>query len=244
MNHPVLLQLGLKEKEAVLYEALLPLGEVPLSDVQAVLKEHPQIVYRLVESLEAKGLVIVSTKKHRKVVRAEDPRVLERQEEEKLKRLRESLPELLALQNAPKEALVRVSRGNEAVQALRLDAFARMAEGSAYFIIGASGDRFYEAMGDRNESAEKLRIKRKIRKKMITFESQRKGLSKREAFPQFAECRFLPEHFSIPTSTNIFGDTTAIITWTKEPIIITIESAEVAEGHRHYFQALWKMGAK
>jgi sugar-specific transcriptional regulator TrmB len=241
MKNKVLLQLGLKEKEAAAYETLLPLGEVPVSDLTSILKEHPQIVYRLIESLEAKGLVIISTKKHRKVVRAEDPRLLEQKEARKLEELRLALPDLLALQKTSKDALVRLARGNEAVRSLRMDAFERLPEGGSYLIIGGSGDRFYEAMGDRNEAAEKLRIKRKIRKKLITFETQRKAILKREAHPQHADYRFLPEHFSIPTSTNIFGDTTAIIVWVNEPIVITIESAKVAEGHRHYFQALWKM---
>jgi sugar-specific transcriptional regulator TrmB len=242
MNYPVLQQLGLKEKEAALYEALLPLGEVPVSDLTSVFKEHPQIVYRLLDQLAAKGLVVMSTKKHRKVVRAEDPRILEQTEERKLEELRLALPELMALQKASKGAIVRVSRGNEAVQELRLRAFSLLPEGSTYFIIGGSGDRFYEVMGEANERAEKLRIKKKLRKKLVTFESQRKGLLKGEKYPQFCEYRFLSQNFSAPTSTNIFGDTTAILIWTDEPLVICIESKEVADSYRSYFQALWKMG--
>lgn len=236
--------LGLKDKEAALYEALLRLGEVPISDVQVVLKEHPQIVYRLIESLEAKGLVIVSTKKHRKIVRAEDPRILEQMQARKLEELRLALPDLLALQKSSKDAIVRISRGDEAVRALRVRGYEELASKGTYYVIGGSGDRFYEAMGDANDRTEKLRVSRKVSKKVVTFESQRKGMLKHERVATYADYRFLPQSFSVPTSTNIFHNTTALIIWTDDPIVIVIESAEVAEGHRHYFQALWKMAKK
>ncbi len=233
--------LGLKPKEAALYEALLPLGDVPLADVTAILGEHPQIVYRIVDSLSARGLAIVTTRKHRKYVRAEDPRILERIEEQKLQELRSAMPDLAALQKKSADAMVRVARGNEAVRALRAEGIDALKQHETYYIIGGSGDRFYEAMGQKNEEVEKRRIQKKINKKLVTFESQRKLLEKREGRMQFTAFRYLPDTFSIPSSTNIFNNTVAILIWTEEPIVITIESAEVAESHRHYFTSLWGM---
>lgn len=235
-------RLGLKPKEAALYEALLSMGDVPLADVTGVVREHPQIVYRLVESLAAKGLVIVTTRKHRKYVRAEDPRMLERMEEEKLTELRRVLPELSALQKSSKDAFVRVSRGNEAVQALRMQGIEALKPGGTYYIIGGSGDRFYEAMGPKNDEVEKKRVQKKIRKHLITFKSQRKLLEKHETYKEFTAFRYLPEGFSIPSSTNIFNDTVALLIWAHEPIVITIESSAVAKSHRHTFDALWAQG--
>lgn len=234
-------QFGLTEEEAQMYEMLLRLGDVPLADAIRASGAHPQTVYRLVSRLEAKGLVITTTQKHRKYVRAEDPKILEQMERQKLEELRTALPALLALQKAPKEALVRVARGNEAVQSLRLRGIEELRSGETYSIIGGSGDRFYEVMGQRYEEVEKRRIRKKIRRKLLTFESQRKLLRTHERFRAYSTFRFLPQHFPVPASTNIFHDTVAIIIWAKTPIVITIESPEVAASYRHYFTVLWRM---
>ncbi len=235
-----LLALGLNEQEATMYKAILRLGDVPVADVIKALNEHPQIVYRLIERLAAKGLVITSTKKHRKYVRAEDPRTLQQAEERKLEQLRGIVPELLALQKAPKDALVRVARGEEAVRALRMRGIDDLKSGDTYYIIGASGDRFYQIMGDYYEKVERKREKKKIKRKLISYESQRALLKKNEPPAKYVEHRFLPSTYPVPSSTNIFNDTVAILIWTEDPIVITIESKEVAESYKHYFDSLWK----
>jgi sugar-specific transcriptional regulator TrmB len=233
--------IGLKKKEAALYEALLPLGDVPLSDAIQAMREHPQAVYRLVDSLAAKGLAIVSTKRHRKYVRAEDPRALERLQLERLEDLRADLPRLLALQAKQSGTTVRLLRGDEAVRALRVRGYGEVAKGGSYDVIGGSGDRFYEAMGGRYEAIEKARLKRGVKRRIVTFESQRRAFARRETVTGLTEMRFLPDDFPIPSSTNIFNDTTALIVWDAEPIIVEIESAAVAKAHRQTFQALWRM---
>lgn len=241
MAIPSLQSIGLSEKEARLYEVLLPLGDIALSDLVKVSSLHPQIVSRLVESLVAKGLAVTSVRKHRKHVRAEDPRMLEQKEKEKLEEVQRLIPQLLALQKIPKEALVRVARGNEAVRSLRIRGIKELPKGGTYYIIGGSGDRFYEVMGAEYERVEKQRLKKAIWKKLITFESQRKELEKNEKSKKYDSFRYLSEHFPIPSSTNVFNDTVAIIIWAKDPIVITIESHEVAESYGHYFMSLWKI---
>lgn len=242
--HPYLESMGLKEKEITLYEALLPLGDVPLADATQALREHPQAVYRLVESLSAKGLVVVTTKRHRKYVRAEDPRQLEKRQIEQLEELRSDLPRLLALQAKKQGTMVRMLRGDESVRGLRVRGYRELKKGDTYDVIGGSGDRFYEAMGDRYEEIEKLRLKRGVKRRIITFESQRRAFTNRETVNGLTEVRFLPNHFPIPSSTNIFRDTTAIIIWDAEPIIVEIDSPAVAKAHRQTFQALWKMAKR
>lgn len=232
--------LGLDNKEAGIYLALLALGDAPIADLVDATGEHPQIVNRMVDRLIAKGLVLSATRKHRRYVRAESPKVLEESEANKLRQLREALPDLLALQRRQDNALVRVAKGTEAVVQLRTRAFKDMKEGSTYYVVGASGDRFYEVVGDRHAAIEKLRIDRKIKKKLIAFESQRRSLEKNDVHRKYADFRFLPLAYSVPSSTNIFDDTVAILIWTPEPIVITIESPEVARSYRDYFSALWK----
>jgi len=235
----ILQSFGLSAEEASMYELLLPLGDVPISEITRLTEKHPQIIYRLIDSLSAKGLVIMEIRKHRKYVRAEDPAVFEKSQEQKLQALQTILPELRALQHKPKEATVRVARGDEAVRNLRRRAFEELPEGGMYYILSASGTRFYEIMSDTLDEIEKRRVKRKIRKQLLAFESQRKMLQKNEIW-ELIEIRYLPESNPVPSSTNIFGSTVAIQIWLSDPIVITIESPEVAQSYKDYFDSLWK----
>lgn len=241
MNYPILQTLGLLPKEVEVYEILLKLGESPISSVLKETNDHPQIIYRAIDGLVTKDLVLVSYRQHRRYVRAEDPRILEKIEEKRLEKVRSLIPELLTLQKSSKDALVRVAKGNEAVRTLRQRGVDELASGEVYYVIGASSDRFYEVMGNLYPKIEKKRVKNEIIKKVITFENQRESLRDHETNPKYTEFRYLPESYPIPSSTNIFGSTVAIIIWEPEPILITIESAQVAESYKHYFDALWNL---
>lgn len=241
MPTTILQSFGLTKVEAEFYELLLPLGDVAMAEVVKATGRHPQIVYRLVDQLVAKGLALSEVRRHRRHVRAEDPRVFEQKQFEKCKKLKEALPELRALQDRPKEALVRIERGPEAVQGLRKRAFTHLPIGGTYYILSASGTHFYELMGKAFRQTEQLRIKRKIRKKMLAFESQRAELEKKETMRTYVEMRYLPETFPVPTSTNIYGNTIAVQIWSADPIVILIESAEVAQSYKDYFATLWKI---
>ncbi|MDD5469669.1 MAG: helix-turn-helix domain-containing protein [Candidatus Peribacteraceae bacterium] len=237
----ILQSFGLTDVEAKLYEMLLPLGDVPMVEVIRAAKRHPQVVYRLVDQLAAKGLVLTETRRHRRFVRAEDPQVFAHLQSEKCKKLKEALPELRALQQHPREALVRIERGREAVQGLRKRAFSTLPPGGMYYILSASGTQFYELMGDVFQNVERLRIKRKIHKRMLAFESQRIMLEKNETMRTYVEMRYLPEIFPVPTSTNIYGNVVAVQIWSQDPIVILIESEEVAQSYKDYFETLWKI---
>jgi len=241
MNETIFEQLDISPKEADVYQALLKLGESPVSDLLKETQDHPQIVYRAIDSLVAKNLVFVTLKRHRKYVRAENPRVLEKMAEKKLEEIRQIVPKLLALQKISKEAFVRVFKGREGVRTVRDNAINNLPLGGTYYNIGGSGS-FYEIMGERFSESERKRIKKKILKKVVTYKSQKDLTLKNSAkFMKFSEFRFLPEKYSAPTSTSIYNDTVAIFIFTEEPLAITVEHAEVAESYRHYFQTLWKI---
>ncbi len=241
MLQKALTAFGLNEKEADIYIALLKLGDAPIADVVKATGEHPQIVHRMVDRLVAKRLAISTTKRHKRYIRAENPKLLKEMEEQKLRALRDALPDLLALQKGDKNALVRVARGNEAVVSLRAQAFEELKKGDTYYIIGASGNQYYEAVGKMRDTLELRRIEKKIRKKLLSYEGERTAIEKNDPFRTHAEYRYLPEKYLVPASTNIYGDTTAILIWTPEPIVISIESKEVAESYRQYFSTLWKL---
>lgn len=241
MSNTILEKIGLTKREAEIYEFLLRLGDCPISDVLKVTGLHPQIVYRVIDSLVAKGLAVISQRNSRKYVRAESPEVLKKIEEDKLSELRAALPHFLQIQQLSKDALVRVARGNEAVYALRKRGIDELKSGETYYIIGASGQKFYEIMGERYAQIEKKRIKKGVRRKLIAFKNQQSWLDKNDPWRKLAQFRYLDHAYAVPSSTNIFKNTVAILIWSYDPIVITIESPAVAESYRQYFSALWKI---
>lgn len=236
----ILQEIGLTEREVEIYRLLLKLGETPISAILKHTGFHPQVVYRSLENLVKKDLVTEVKKRNRKYVQAESPRLLERLERHRLEKLHRVIPELLSLRASSKEAIVRISKGEEAVRVLRQRGIDELKKGEVYYIIGGSGDRFYHIVGERYGEIEQKRIKKKITKRLISFEHERAKFAK-DPYRELTEFRYLPDDFPIISSTNIYGDTVAIIIWTTEPVVITIESQEVAESYKEYFKLLWRL---
>lgn len=239
---PILEELGLNEREAQVYEALLRLGECPVADILQATKLHPQLIYRALDSLVSKGLVIVSFRRHRKYVKAEDPQILERMETERLVKLRQTMPDLLALQKGSRDAVVRVEKGAEAVRSHRAKIIDFLTENSRLDIIGGSGDSFFTIMGERLREVERKRIKKQILRRILSFRSQRELFESNDPFKKLTEYRYLDTEYPVPSSTLIYENKVALYIWTSDPLVIEIESAEAADSYRSYFEALWAIG--
>jgi sugar-specific transcriptional regulator TrmB len=237
----VLQHTGLTSKEAKVYRTLLTLGEVSFAAITSATGSHPNVIYRIIESLATKGLVIVSIRGGRKRVRAEDPNELLKIEQRKLEELKNTLPELRAAYRESEQTVIRLLRGEEAIYQLRARAYSELKRSETLYIIGASGDRYYQIMGRRHASLEKRRIASGIRRKLVTFESQRTSLTNNDPFTKLSQVRFLPNQLSVPSSTNIFNDTVVTYVWTSDPAAIVIESPEIAKSYRDYFGELWRV---
>lgn len=241
-------QIGLTKVESKIYKSLLRLGEVPIASVIKDTGAHPQVVYRAIDSLGAKGLILSSIRGGKKYVRAENPDTLEELAEKQLQDVRSLLPSLHALAHVTDEAIVRVIRGKDSVANMRMRSLQKMKKGDTFYIIGGSGTTYYEVMGKIRDKWDSQRISKGIKKQLISFESQRDLIDKIERqkkLNKLAEYRYLPSQYPVPSSTNIFGDTVAIIIWSpNDPIVIQIESPEVAASYKHHFSELWKIAKK
>lgn len=239
----ILEDIGLTKTEARVYERLLQLGECSVGILQHSLEMHPQIVYRALENLTKKGLVVSLRKKNKMQVSAEHPKKLEEIEREKIARLKDALPELLHLMQPRRGVLVKTSVGFEAIRSFRRTAIDTLKRNESLFILGGSGDRFYNAMGNIYDEIEQKRIKKRIQKKLLAFASEKEKLNK-DAHRLHTEFRYFSSYHPTISSINIFGDNVGIIIWATEPILIHIKSDEVATSYRHYFDELWSVASQ
>jgi sugar-specific transcriptional regulator TrmB len=107
-----LIAFGLDEKEASMYLVLIEHGEANLSTLAKRSGIKRTTTYDVLAHLQKKGLVSLTKRKKRIYYIAEDPRVLERQIEEKKQRLSALLPELHSLmQGLSKKPNIRYYEG-------------------------------------------------------------------------------------------------------------------------------------
>jgi len=85
----------------------------------------------------------------------------------------------------------------------------------------------------------KKRLKTKSR--VILSESSRRTEMVKVAY---ANLRYVPDEFSAPTTTFVYGGKTAIIIWGETPVATLIKSEQVAKSYRNYFEMLWKIASK
>ncbi len=91
--------LGLNQKEAKIYLALLELGETTVARIAKKSKIQRTTIYDVINSLKEKGLVSITPKNKKKCYTASDPRQLEEKLEERKNILKSILPELLSITN-------------------------------------------------------------------------------------------------------------------------------------------------
>ncbi len=98
----VLINLGLNEKQAKVYLALLQLGSgsVPSISVKSGVKRPT--TYLILEELRRKELVIL-VPTTTKIYTAKSPQILLEEQSEKESEIRQKMPELLAIYNTKKE---------------------------------------------------------------------------------------------------------------------------------------------
>jgi sugar-specific transcriptional regulator TrmB len=245
-QHPVatkpveaLQKAGLTPSESTVYVALLKLGETPIAPILKQTGLHSQIVYRAIDRLVERGLVSTFRRNRRTFVQAEEPSALVDVEKQRLQELELLVPMLNNLKKGKEDSFVRVSRGEQAIRDLRLRAIKELPKGGTHYVIGATGQRYYQVMQPAFLQIERLRISKKITTKLVAFESQRASIQK-NAIKTLFDCRFLPSRQAAPTSTIVFNNTVLIQIWSEDPIIIRIDSKELAQNYLDYFNTLWK----
>ena len=70
------------------------------------------------------------------------------------------------------------------------------------------------------------------------------SLNERESMPTnyaVGKIKFLPNQFLNPATTIIYDHKVAIIIWKEEPLGVLMNSKEVANSYRYYFDLLWKL---
>lgn len=234
-----LLQLGFLKNEAMVYLALVELGQSPAGEVIKKTSLHRNIVYETLDKLIAKKMVMKIVKRNIAIFAPTDPaRILELQKE-KLAVAQEVVPKLTSIANVKQEIVVY--EGLEGFQNFSLNYVNRMHENSTIYVLGAIGDQWFEFMGNKHHRFEKIRKQKNILMKMVEYHASKLDKQKTDN-DELYEVRVIPTNLETPANMLIMEDYIAMQIFSEPFSVIEIKNPALAKAYLNYFNLLWEQG--
>lgn len=244
-NINILKDLGLADKEAKVYVAMLEIGPATVLEIAGRAGINRPTAYLQIESLKKMGLISSHNKGKRQLFSAEEPdrlsTLLDKQKieiETKKNTLQKALPELTTLFNlGENKPVVRYFEGIEGLKAIQQD-FLTSKEKMIYGIF--SLDDAHKIFPNSNEEYSKMRIQKKISSKMV-YTSARGALYKRDDREKLREAKYIsPEKLPFSADITIYDNKIAI-SLLQDPIGGTIiENNALAESFKGLFNLIWE----
>ena len=247
MYEDTLLNIGLTQKEAKMYEFLLKMVEY---DIKSILKNTDikrGDLYNILASLQDMGLIEVKTKDKKKLYLPKHPQflgdLLKDQEKEVVKSKKELeavLPELTSMfKLISGKPGIRYFEGKEGFKEALFDSLS--ATEPVCTIFDEESLENYAA--DIDEKYYKKVLEKKLEKKILIINTEyAQNVYKKEPMQnEFIKLRILPKIITpFKTGMQIYNNKTAYFTLRKENIIaIIIEDADIYQMNKNIFEFLW-----
>jgi sugar-specific transcriptional regulator TrmB len=240
MEKSILINAGLTPNEAEVYLSLLKEGETLASELASSTNISRPHVYDSIKRLIEKGLVSYVIKDNRRYFIAADPKellkFLEDEKEkidEKQKQIKEVLPILAKIKRQKQvKTSVEVFEGKEGLKTVLMDIVHYRKD----FVAFGATHKFEEVLPVFSKIFVKRREHVNKRAKILVVKGEKPVATSLNKY------RWIPKEYSLPSSTIIYGDKTATLLWSGEPLGIIIKNKEVADSYRSYFSLLWEIG--
>jgi len=236
----ILKDMGLSKREANAYLSLLRLGEATVLELSKLTKEHRTNTYDTLESLCKKGLVSFVIKNNRRVYIPNKPDNLIDFLKEKEKNLLEILPQLNGLFKPKTERpVIEIYEGIEGTRTVFNQSINDCLKTKKEIIaLGAQQEECRKLDPEFHKRLYQKRTKLKIKSRMIITEGVKPIVN------PYIRIKVLPKGYKSPVATYIYGNRVSFWMFLQTPNIIVIESKQLAESYRNYFELLWKIAAE
>lgn len=244
MHEHDLQQLGLSEKEAKVYLAVLELGLTTVIQISQKTEINRPTTYVQIENLIDLGLMNSHEKGKKTYFAAEPPERLQQlirakqsEIEKQRKRLNEILPELQSLfDTAEERPKVRFYEGKAGIMTMAADIFKL---GNKEILTAYSDDLASKTFTqNERDGFEQLRKKRRIRTQAIY---NRTNGPFSTPPPPTVEDRYIPaDKFPVNAGIDIYDNKIAVYTLRGKLIGAIIESGEIADSLRSIFKLAWQ----
>src|SRR3989344_5770910 len=234
-----LVSLGLTKNESITYLTLLKLGEVRTGVLSKETGINRSLIYRVLESLQKKGLVSEVVKENRSYFSAHNPKNIKKMLEEKEQDLEEIMPSLLKINKEESESMhVEVYSGLKGIKTVLRNQLDNVKE---FYVLGA-GNEFASLTDYFYDQYYTIRIGRKIKQRVL-FKSEAKDRAMKVSKTPYSEVRVLDSSYKIPIAIIIYRDNVAFISWNDKKAIV-INSKNMAGGFLEQFNFLWRISRK
>ncbi|MDO8740693.1 MAG: helix-turn-helix domain-containing protein [Candidatus Woesearchaeota archaeon] len=244
METDFLKDIGLTDNEIRVYLELLKLGEALASELSDRTNVNRTLTYQILSNLMKRGLISYVIKNNIKYFKAANPSKLLDFLKEKEINIERLIPELFKL-TPPKEKKysVELYEGKEGLKTIMNDIIRSKPKEWLDFTSGLTVEILPEFFMDKWN---KSRIKEKIKARILinnTPEGRKRGKDLEKL--KFTEIRYLPEDLKSPSHIYIYGNKVGIALWVKEfPFGVLIESEEIANRFREFFEWFWRLSKK
>lgn len=236
-------KLGLTQKQASVYMAMLELGEAPMTDIAKKANLKRPTVYLMIDELNLLGLAGEITKGKKKFYSAVHPKRFAELAKFRAEQADKILPELVALQktsNKPKVRMLEGLKGAETAYQEALELMNANKEGLTFGNISLLKENFPEVLKIYNQILKKLRNPN-IREIIYGGQESEEWVDEMNARKiKSYEARYLDQGFAFgKTDQLIVGDKVMIFSLGKEMFVTIIESKEIADTQRVLFELAW-----
>jgi predicted transcriptional regulator len=236
-------ELGLTDKEARVYVALLPRADTGTSNLIKATGLHGQFVYQVLERLEELGLAKHVIQNGRKKFSAGSPeRILSLVDEKRLsaQAVVRKLQESFTLKH---EQSFEIFQGPNAFVAHEFALLEEMPDGGTIDVLGGGGDTYISLLGEEANEYERRRIAKKVSIRYISTGGNHNYLKIMAQTRQFFDYRVLPQG-APGVNTDILMDKIVFHLFGEPVISFTFKNKEIADGYRQFFEVLWNLSNK
>jgi len=234
---------GLTPKQSRLYIAALKTGPAPLQKIAAEANLGRTNAYDAIHTLITKGLISISMDRKRHLYIAQPPKMLKKLLRDQELELDELIPQLEVF-NGQSEFKPKILfyPGIEGYKIAYEDSLT--APDKKLFGIFAS-QATWEVLGrDYVDRVIEKRVKKGIHLKVIRPRSGEQAGTYPTSEGNLRDMRFAPEGMDFATTTYVYGNKVMILSSKAEMFGMIIESADIANAHRNYFEALWQISTQ
>ncbi len=233
MFEKYLKDIGLSDKEAAIYLALLSFDKALIPEISEKANVKRPTTYVVLDTLAKKGLVSESTIGKKTFYIAEPPEKLKLFVERQIHRLEESekgleivIPQLKGLQREEGEKpAVQFFDGKEGILSSNEDIFARKIETEPVYIV-YSKDAVTDVFSDQEaEGMRNKRISKGIKSKAIYTSKE----GERPSDTMGDRCKIDEKKYPISSDITIYGDQVRIAVFGRRLSAISIKSQEFAD---------------
>lgn len=233
--------LGLSDKEAKLYLAVLELGEANIQQIAQKSGIKRTTVYDVINSLKEKRLLTEITKGKKAFFSAEDPRKIESQLDEKKETLKKILPELLSITNLlDKKPTIKFYEGNEGIKEVYRDTLNYPDQELVAWVTQEAVIGFDVEWLDKYYLAKRLAKKIWVRAIApdVPEMQQYKGLDEKS----LRRTKLVSaEEFPFEVEINLYGKNRIAVMSFAEKIGLIIESPKLYRTLKSIFELNWKL---